>query len=270
MVSLRYEIDNESPQEKKRFIQSMFSSIVPSYDRLNRILSMGIDLAWRRSAVRSLGDIADKKVLDLCCGTGDLSKSLSKKGAAVVSLDFCRPMIIKGMERGAIRGSAVVADACLLPFKDGSFDMLTIAFGIRNIPDLGNFIRETKRVLKENGKLLILELTRPENRLMARMHRLYLKRVLPAVGFMVSGRLTAYRYLSKTVRTFIAPETLEERFAEHGFACSHRHHTMGVATIVECVRESAVKSGRGEEARALPDEGPLVDYSRVQPNRAPV
>ena len=270
MVSLRYEIDNESPDEKKRFIRAMFSSIVPAYDRLNRILSMGIDVAWRRSAVRSLGDIAGKAVLDLCCGTGDLSKALSKKGARVVSLDFCPAMIERGIRRGAIRGSAVVADASRLPFRDDSFDMLTIAFGIRNIPDLDNFIRETKRVLKDHGTLLILELTRPERRLMARLHHLYLKRVLPVVGWMVSGRLTAYRYLSKTIQTFIDPETLEARFAAHGFACAHTHHTMGIATIVECVIGGSDGDGRGDERRTRADEGVSTGYSMVQPNRAPL
>ncbi len=270
MVSLRYEIDNESPEEKKRFIRAMFSSIVPAYDRLNRILSMGIDIAWRRSAVRALGDISGKTLLDLCCGTGDLSKALSRKGARVVSLDFCPAMIEKGIARGAIRGDAVVADASCLPFKDNAFDMLTIAFGIRNIPDLDNFIRETARVLKEDGTLLILELTRPQRRLMARLHHLYLKRVLPVVGWMVSGRLTAYRYLSKTVQTFIDPEMLEARFAAHGYACAHTHHSMGIATIVECVRSGRDGAGRGETRRTRTDESASATYSTVQPNRAPL
>ncbi len=270
MVSLRYEIDNESPEEKKRFIRAMFSSIVPSYDRLNRILSMGIDVAWRRTAVRALGDIKGRTVLDLCCGTGDLSRSLHDRGARVVSLDFCAAMIERGVKRGAIRGSAVVADASRLPFKDNAFDMLTIAFGIRNIPDLDNFIRETKRVLKDDGTLLILELTRPQRRLMARLHHLYLKQLLPVVGWMVSGRLTAYRYLSKTVATFIDPESLEELFAVHGFACAHTHRTMGIATIVECVREGRDGAGRGETRRTRTDESASANYSTVQPNRAPL
>ena len=179
-------------------------------------------------------------------------------------------MIERGIRRGAIRGSAVVADASRLPFRDNSFDMLTIAFGIRNIPDLDNFIRETKRVLKDHGTLLILELTRPERSLPARLHHLYLKRVLPVVGWMVSGRLTAYRYLSKTIQTFIDPETLEARFAAHGFACVHTHHTMGIATIVECVRGGRAGTGRGETRRTRADEGVSAGYSMVQPNRAPL
>lgn len=234
MVSLRYEINNTDPREKKRFIRAMFTSIVPSYDRLNRILSLGIDRLWRRSAMRLLGDMKGKRALDLCCGTGDLSRILHRQGVRAVSLDFCGEMVRRGIDAGNIRGAAVIADASVLPFADVSFDILTIAFGIRNIPDIDNFIDEARRVLESGGVLMILELTRPKNPVIGFLYSLYLEKILPLVGWLVSGERTAYRYLSRTIATFIDPRELAERFAKKGFTCRKFSKTFGIATILIC------------------------------------
>ncbi len=250
-VNIHYEIDNSAPEAKKRFIRKMFTSIVPSYDALNRILSLGIDTLWRHSAIRSLGDIKGKLALDLCCGTGDLSKILDKKGARVVSLDFCHAMIEKGMEKNNLGGCSVVADASVLPFASDTFDVITIAFGIRNIPDLDNFIAETRRVLKPGGSLAILELTRPERRITGFFYGIYLTRFLPFIGWMISGRRVAYRYLSATISTFIDPDMLEKRFAECGFSeTGHSHRTFGVATILKCYKGTAAPRGKDDMAMA--------------------
>jgi demethylmenaquinone methyltransferase/2-methoxy-6-polyprenyl-1,4-benzoquinol methylase len=256
MVSIRYEIDNQTPKEKKAFIRRMFTSIVPSYDALNRILSLGIDTLWRRSAVRSLRDVRGKMVLDLCCGTGDLSSILHKKGARVVSLDFCHAMIHRGLAKKNIRDHAVLADASVLPFRSGSFDIITVAFGIRNIPDLDNFISEARRVLKPDGRITILELTRPTWKPAGLFYTLYLAHFLPLIGWMVSGRRTAYRYLSATIATFIDPDMLEERFVKNGFSgVCHFHRTFGIATILKCRKKQA---GPGDPQPLMKTMEPLT------------
>jgi demethylmenaquinone methyltransferase/2-methoxy-6-polyprenyl-1,4-benzoquinol methylase len=235
MDDLRYRIDNASPGERKRFIRRMFGSIAPSYDAANRILTLGIDMSWRRSMVKSLGAIGGKTALDLCCGTGDVVRLLMREGARVVALDFCHAMIVRGREKGNIGAEAVMADASSLPFRDNTFDLLTMAFGIRNIPDIDNFIAEAGRVLKPNGILSILELTRPEHRAVAFLYGLYLGWVLPLAGWVISGRRQAYRYLAGTIATFIDVEALEGRISGHGFSrISRSGRSLGIATVITC------------------------------------
>jgi demethylmenaquinone methyltransferase/2-methoxy-6-polyprenyl-1,4-benzoquinol methylase len=237
MVDLRYEIDNSNPAEKKRFIRRMFDSISPSYDSLNGILSLGIDGLWRRSAVHSLGSIEGSLVLDLCCGTGDMSWLLRRKGARVVSVDFSAAMIARGIANNNIEGGAVIADACMLPFREESFDAMTIAFGVRNIPDIERFITEARRVLRPGGMLEILELTRPGTAILGFAYRIYLSLIVPVIGGLISGRRVAYRYLSETISTFIEPGRLAALLSQHGFTTeSRRRHTFGVATTILCRR----------------------------------
>jgi demethylmenaquinone methyltransferase / 2-methoxy-6-polyprenyl-1,4-benzoquinol methylase len=237
MVDFRYEIDNKTPGEKKRFIRGMFASIVPAYDLLNRILSLGVDRGWRRTAIRMLGGVKGRRALDLCCGTGDLTKMLAGEGAEAVSLDFCIDMILEGRRKGNIAGNSVTADASALPFRDNSFDVITIAFGIRNIPDLDVFIADTRRVLRDGGRMSILELTRPRSAVMRIFHGIYVRAFVPLVGRIVSGRGYAYRYLSETVSTFIDPDELARRLGNGGF---HHEETrrlfFGAATVI-CVRK---------------------------------
>lgn len=242
-MDLRYEIDGCNPAEKKRFIRRMFDSISPSYDSLNGILSLGIDSLWRRSAVHLLGNIEGSHVLDLCCGTGDMTWLLRGKGARVVSVDFSAAMIARGIANSNIKGGAVIADACMLPFREESFDAMTIAFGVRNIPDIERFIAEARRVLKAGGLLEILELTRPGTAIMGFLYRIYLSFIVPVVGGLISGRRVAYRYLSETISTFIEPDRLAALLSRHGFTTeSRRRHTLGVATTMLCRR------GTGGEA----------------------
>lgn len=215
----------------------MFDSISPTYDLLNRLLSMGIDVYWRLSALKLAGDVAGKRVLDLCSGTGDLTRMFRGKGADVVSLDFSVAMLVNGISRGWIDNSAVSADASCLPFTDNSFDYETIAFGIRNIPDIENFIRESLRVLKPGGRLIILELTRPQVRIVRFFYNIYLGKLLPFVGGIISGKKEAYDYLSETIREFIPPPDLREMLLSNGYSKINIHKkTFGVATIFECLK----------------------------------
>lgn len=235
MVSMRYEINNTDPEEKKQFIKKMFTAVAPTYDALNRVLSLGIDRLWRRLTVRSLGNMRGKMVLDLCCGTGDLSRNLTRRGARVVSLDFCEEMIRRGLEKKNLLDYCVIADASRLPLCDNSFDAVTIAFGIRNIPDLDRFIAEVRRVLKPGGIFSILELTRPNLKTAGLMYRLYLGMLLPLIGKLISGKMTPYRYLSTTISTFLNPRMLAEHLVRHGFTGTGTvSYTLGVATLINC------------------------------------
>ncbi len=232
--SLRYEINDENPAERKRFIRRTFDAISPTYDLLNRILSFGIDQIWRRGAIRALGDIRGRAALDLCAGTGDFSRILRKRGALTVSLDFSLEMLTRGIARRRI-DIPVAADAALLPFKPGSFSIMTIAFGIRNIPDINTFIMAARGVLAPGGDFVILELTRPANPLIRFLYRIYLFGIIPILGGLISGRMLAYRYLSETISSFIDPGDLCSMLEREGFdIISRRARVFGVATVIHC------------------------------------
>ncbi len=205
------------------------------YDLLNRLLSAGIDRSWRKFLINRVGDLSNSAALDLCCGTGDLSLLLWQKGADLVSLDFSLAMLRQGMKKRRLRGDVVAADASSLPFRDSSFQLLTIAFGIRNIPDVDRFMAEALRVLAPGGRLMILELTRPAGRFVRLAYGAYLRFLLPLAGGLVSGKWTAYRYLARTIETFLDPVDLAHRLKGAGFARCERHErTFGVATIIDC------------------------------------
>ena len=230
-----YEINNTDPSEKKRYIRSMFDSIVPTYDLLNRVLSGGVDIFWRRDLIRLTGGLEGKRVLDICCGTGDLTRQLSKAGGEIFSLDFSFNMLKKGVEKGWLKGENISADAGRLPFMDESFDFLTIAFGIRNIPDVDVFLSESLRVLKPGGRLFILELTRPDNAVVRFGYNLYLTKILPFIGGVLSGRREAYRYLAGSISTFLDRDVLIQRIKGAGFtSVDFKRKTFGVATIYIC------------------------------------
>jgi demethylmenaquinone methyltransferase/2-methoxy-6-polyprenyl-1,4-benzoquinol methylase len=232
---LNYEINNTDPSDKKRYIRSMFDSIVPTYDILNRVLSGGIDNSWREDLVRLTEGSASRRTLDVCCGTGDLTRRLVRSGCDVCSLDFSFNMLKKGIEKGWLSGANISADAGRLPFRDQVFDFLTIAFGIRNIPDIDIFLGESLRVLKPGGNLLILELTRPENPIVRFFYTLYLTKILPFIGGLLSGKMEAYRYLSGTISTFPDRDMLIKRVQSAGFEnVFFKRKTTGIATIYIC------------------------------------
>lgn len=228
-----YKINNKDPEDKKRYIRHLFDTIVPTYDLLNHVLSFGMDFLWRRRMFRYMRSVKNERAIDLCCGTGDVSRLLSKAGAGTVSLDFSSAMLERARRKGSLTGFCVAADASRMPFVDSTFSAATIAFGIRNIPDLDNFIREVIRVLKPGGEFVILELVRPRSALIRVLYYLYLRIILPVIGGLMSGKLFAYKYLSKTIETFVDPAELRDMLERYGLAgISQYPMTLGSAMII--------------------------------------
>jgi demethylmenaquinone methyltransferase/2-methoxy-6-polyprenyl-1,4-benzoquinol methylase len=207
----------------------MFGRIAGRYDLANHLLSLQIDRFWRARTVRRLRHILerpDARVLDICCGTGDLTLALAERAAAqVIGSDFCHPMLTlareKAVERGA-RTALFEADALALPLRDRSLDLITAAFGFRNFANYEAGLAEMRRVLRPGGLAAILEFTHPPSRLFGAVYHLYCRRLLPYIGGWLTGDRTAYEYLPNSVRKFpdapqLAADMRAAGFADAGF-----------------------------------------------------
>ncbi len=231
---------NTQTQQSRVDVWKMFDRIAPRYDLLNRILSLGLDDFWRRRVGKYLPEEKNLKVLDLATGTGDLLLALFSSNANIASafgLDMSAKMLAiagKKIARQNLQNavSLVRADAAEIPFADGSFDAVTMAFGIRNVPDINIVLKQMYRVLKPYGRALILEFSLPENIVMKNLFLLYLKIFVPTVGAIISGDYKAYRYLNKTVETFLSREELCQAMRSAGFInVNVAPVTFGVACI---------------------------------------
>jgi demethylmenaquinone methyltransferase / 2-methoxy-6-polyprenyl-1,4-benzoquinol methylase len=191
----------------------MFDRIAPVYDAMNRVMTAGLDRRWRRITVEQVVRKGDR-VLDACCGTGDLALAARSRGADVVGLDFSEAMLDRARAKSSeiewVRG-----DMLALPFDDASFDAVTVGFGVRNVDDLKAGLGELRRVLRPGGRVGILEITRPRGAL-APFYRLWFDRVVPALGRVLPGG-AAYTYLPASVRRFPGPEELASLLGAAGF-----------------------------------------------------
>src|SRR5574341_570534 len=225
--------------ERGAAVERMFSAIAPRYDFLNRLLSAGRDRVWRREAVRAAALPVRGRLLDVCTGTADVALEAARQFAdpQIFGVDFSRPMIALGqvkVERAHLgdRIHLQVAPAEALPFPDASFDAVTVAFGLRNIPDRARGLREMARVLKPGGRAVVLEFTTPRGRLFRGLYLWYFRQVLPRVGRWISGHPSAYAYLPASVTDFPSPEDLTSLMRKAGFSeVSHRLLTRGIAAI---------------------------------------
>ncbi|HTK95989.1 MAG TPA: bifunctional demethylmenaquinone methyltransferase/2-methoxy-6-polyprenyl-1,4-benzoquinol methylase UbiE [Terriglobales bacterium] len=222
-------------------VRQMFSDIAPRYDLLNHLLSLNIDkLWWRRTARAFSGVLArpDARVLDLCCGTGDMALALLRESgrrggsAHVVGADFSHPMLARAREKFAGRSAeAIEADALTLPLAGASFDLVTSAFGFRNLANYDKGLREIHRVLRPGGEVGILDFGEPRG-LVGGVYRIYFRRVLPAVGTMISGVRGAYSYLPASVERFPDPEEMLARMRAAGFQeVSWTPYSFGIAGL---------------------------------------
>jgi demethylmenaquinone methyltransferase/2-methoxy-6-polyprenyl-1,4-benzoquinol methylase len=210
-------VNDQTSYEEGRLVadevRGMFDRIAPVYDAMNRVMTAGLDRRWRRLAVREAVWPGDR-VLDACCGTGDLAVEAERRGARVVGLDFSEPMLERARRKsGTIEW--VRGDALALPFGDGEFDAATVGFGVRNLEDLDGGLRELGRVLRPGGKLAVLEITRPRG-LLRPFFRLWFDVLVPLAGKVLPGG-KAYTYLPASVRRFPGPEDLSRLLEDAGF-----------------------------------------------------
>ena len=219
-----------------RAVREMFAGIAGRYDLLNHLLSINIDKRWRRRVRNELADVLanpDALVLDVACGTGDLSIELKQNAAAkVVGSDFCRPMLEVAKEKAGKVIPFVEGDAMSLPFADKSFDAVTIAFGLRNLSNFEDGLSELSRVLKPGGRIAVLEFSSPSVPGFRSLFNFYFTRVLPRIGGAVSGSRGAYEYLPDSVSKFPDQKGLVNLMGETGFAeVRYTNLTGGIAAI---------------------------------------
>ena len=235
-------------------VRDMFSQIAPRYDLLNHLLSMQLDRVWRRRVARRVRPIllrADARVLDLCCGTGDLAFSLRRAPgtrAQIVGADFSHAMLVRARakslsgESGRARRAVPLqeadalpvfeADALRMPFADQSFDLVTTAFGFRNLANYEDGLREIFRVLRPGGSVAILEFTEPPPGLMGDLYRWYFRNVLPRIGALLSGDAKAYSYLPASVSRFFRPAELAGLMTAVGYeAAEYKVWTFGTVAL---------------------------------------
>lgn len=216
----------------------MFAGIAGRYDLLNHLLSGNIDKGWRRLVARTLRSslVEGARVLDVACGTGDLSLVLQGAGAArVVGVDFCRPMLEVARRKAGTDARAIPfieGDALKLPFADESFDVVTIAFGLRNLASVEDGLRELRRVLRPSGRIAVLEFSEPIVPGFRGLFRFYFTRVLPRIGGLVSGSRGAYEYLPDSVLKFPDQKRLAALMREAGFeTVEYKNLTGGIAAL---------------------------------------
>lgn len=227
---------------KKEGIRRLFNNIASDYDRLNHILSLNIDKGWRRKAVREIADHESPvKILDVACGTGDFTIEIAKavaSGSEVIGVDISEGMMEIGKEKILKAGVAAdmsVADCEALPYDNNIFDRISVGFGVRNFEHLELGLSEMFRVLKPDGKLVILELSLPSNRVIRNCYLLYFQRILPFVGGLLSGDRGAYEYLRTSVLRFPAPEKFITMLKSVGFdKIKHKSFTFGICRMYVC------------------------------------
>jgi demethylmenaquinone methyltransferase / 2-methoxy-6-polyprenyl-1,4-benzoquinol methylase len=218
-------------------VRDMFTSIAPRYDLLNHVLSMNIDRVWWNRTARMFADILQRpnpQVLDLCCGTGDMTFALHRrmKGGQLFGTDFSHAMLVRAEEKSGDRKIRwIEADALNLPFASDQFQLVTSAFGFRNLANYDAGLAEIFRVLAPGGEIGILDFGEPKG-LIGKIYRLYFKRVLPAIGTMISGVSGPYAYLPASVLRFPSPEEMLQRMRDAGyFDVSWTPYTFGIAGL---------------------------------------
>ena len=227
--------------DKAAQVQQMFQSIAPRYDLLNRVLSLGVDRRWRAQATRyafapfAAGQAL--RVLDVATGTADLALSLkaSRPNAEVIGVDFAEAMLERGRHKALVRGLDVrleAGDGLNLPYADASFDVLTIAYGLRNFADYQAGLQEFYRLLKPGGRLVVLEFPPPPQGVLGKLFRYYFVRILPRLGGILSGKPSAYSYLPQSVLQFPEPQQLAAMLNRAGFAhVSYRLQSFGISAM---------------------------------------
>ena len=226
---------SRDPQSAARAVREMFTSIAPRYDLLNHVLSFNVDRLWWRRTARSFAQILaqpDARVLDLCCGTGDMTLALQRKTTTskILGVDFSHAMLERASKK-SLSLYWIEADALNLPFPASHFDLVTSAFGFRNLADYDSGLREILRVLREGGECGILDFGEPRGAI-GKLYRIYFQHALPALGTLISGVKGPYAYLPASVERFPEPEEMLERMRRAGFKeVSWTPYSFGIAGL---------------------------------------
>lgn len=234
---------SESDLSKKEQVEQMFDNISGKYDLLNRILSMGIDVRWRKKVVKSVKKANPKTVLDIATGTGDLAIQIAKSTQAqITGFDLSAGMLEVGRKKVSKeklddRIEMIQGDAENMPFENNSFDVITVAFGVRNFENLKKGLDEIYRVLKPGGKFIILEFSQPESFPMKQLYAFYSKNILPKIGKQISKDESAYTYLPDSVKAFPYGEEMKKILKNSNFSkSSDKKLTFGIASIYESLK----------------------------------
>ncbi len=232
-------------ERESQKIREMFSSIAPTYDFLNRLLSFSVDRRWRTTTRKYLEPYvtAESKVLDLCSGTADLAIELSLI-SPIIACDFSHPMLVEGLRKSRNQNlkhpiQFVEGDALRLPFADNTFQIITIAFGLRNLEDYTIGLREIARVLRPGGRLFVLDFSEPETPILDNLYRFYFQKILPKIGGWISGNHEAYSYLPASVRDYPKSKDLVEFFVDAGFCSISRIKLTGGISDIHCAVKSS-------------------------------
>jgi len=226
-------------REAALWVRDMFGRVAHRYDLANHLLSFNIDRYWRAHTVKRVRHILDRpeaRVLDICCGTGDLAVALARAGRGLVlGSDFCHPMLVAARQKADARQTRAAlfeADALHLPLSDGSVHLLTVAFGFRNLANYAAGLAEMRRVLAVGGMAAILEFSQPPNAAFAALYNFYSRRILPAIGGAISGSREAYTYLPESVRKFPGAAELADEMRRAGFAqVGYEYLTGGIVAL---------------------------------------
>lgn len=228
--------------DKRSRVQRMFSAIAPSYDLNNRLHSFGRDQYWRKQTVRIAAPGPSDTVVDVACGTGDLTLAFSRiTSGPVIGIDFTYAMLPLASKKSARAGSSVIwinADAQCLPLSDACCDIVSIAFGIRNVQDIHAALKEFYRVLRPNGRLVILEFSEPQQPLVRFLNRVYSYHLMPITASLIArDRSGAYQYLPRSIETFISRQQMKQLLEETGFVSVEQHPmTFGVCVCYRGVK----------------------------------
>jgi demethylmenaquinone methyltransferase / 2-methoxy-6-polyprenyl-1,4-benzoquinol methylase len=232
------------PQSAARAVREMFDSIAPRYDLLNHVLSMNIDRVWWRRTARTFREILarpDATILDICCGTGDMTMALLRyrpaKAKPVLAADFAHQMLVRGHTKFADHNAiAIEADALQLPLPSASVDLITTAFGFRNLSNYRAGLAEFHRVLRPGGEFGILDFSEPGG-LIGKLYAFYFRRILPAIGSRISGTSGPYAYLPSSVHRFPPPNEMLVQMREVGFReVSWQPYSLGIAGLYRGVK----------------------------------
>ncbi len=213
------------------FVKGAFARIADRYVLTNHVLSLGTDILWRKKVGRMVKAWGPEKIIDVATGTGDLALEMQRAcpEAAVLGTDFCEEMLAHATKRGV--HETLVADGLALPFEDGSFDLSTVAFGLRNMEDWSGGLRELRRVLRPGGHVLVLDFSLPRG-VLGKPYAFYLNKVLPKLAGLLTGEGDAYEYLAGSIERFPSGETMLERFEEAGLReCGWIPLSGGIASI---------------------------------------